>query len=198
MKQPYRERLKRDILAMAERVVTAEGLPGLQVRRVAQDAGCSVGTVYNVFGDLDGLIIAVNETTLAKLAEPLSRAFEAHTGQPTPVRLTGLALAYMHFAFDNQLRWRAVFEHRPAATRDVPLHYRANQARLLALIEKTIASEIPGEHSRSHAARALFAAVHGIVALALDNKISPFDAARVESEIRFIVRAAARGLAEAG
>ncbi len=50
---------------------------------------------------------------------------------------------------------------------------------------------------RTRAARALFASVHGIIALALDNRISTFNAANVESEIRFIVAAAARGLAEA-
>lgn len=196
MQQPYRTRLRLEVLALAERIVATEGLPALQARRVATQAGCSVGSVYNVFEDLDGLIIAVNARTLVMLAEPLSNAYESSLSLPTRVRLTELALAYMRFAFENQLRWRAVFEHKLAAKREVPTDYRTSQARLLALIERTIHSEIRNDNTRSHAARALFAAVHGIIALALDNKMSPFDAETVESEIRFIVNAAARGLSE--
>jgi AcrR family transcriptional regulator len=196
-REPFRVRLRQEVIGLAERIVTSEGLPALQARRVAGDAGCSVGTVYNVFGDLDGLIIAVNERTLDLLGEPLTSAFEKNAKHPTAGRLTALALAYMQFAIANQLRWRAVFEHRLPAAREVPEHYRANQARLLSLIEETIAREIPDKDKRSHAARALFAAVHGIIALALDNRMSPFDAGTVEAEIRFIVRAAAAGLADA-
>jgi AcrR family transcriptional regulator len=192
--QPYRARLRLDVLDLAERVVATEGLAGLQARRIASDANCSVGSIYNVFGDLDGLAIAVNERTLARLAGPLEASFEATRGHPTAGRLTDLALAYMRFALDNQLRWRAVFELRLPNGREVPDRYRQSQAQLLSLIERIIAAEIPDAGKRAHAARALFAAVHGIIALALDNKLSPFDAATVEAEIRFIVRAAAAGL----
>ncbi|MGQ0671969.1 MAG: TetR/AcrR family transcriptional regulator [Hyphomicrobium sp.] len=194
----YRDRLKADLLRIAERRVEAGGLDGLQARPIAAEAGCSVGTLYNIFGDLDGLIVAVNRLTLDCLAVPLAATFETTIGQPTEARLTELALAYMRFALDNQSRWRAVFEHRHAGTAPDLESYRADQGRLLALIEAVVAGEIASKDQRRHAARALFAAVHGILSLALDNRMSAFDAATVEAEIRFIVRAAARGLSEPG
>ncbi len=194
-REPYRAALRTKALKIAESTVEEAGLKGLQARVIAAKAGCSVGSLYNVFGDIDGLVVAFNERTLELLEEPLKRAFEANTTKPTAARLTALALAYMHFAFDNQNRWRAVFEHQPQS--EVPAHYRERQARLLSLIEKTVSGEIATPEMRIRAARALFASVHGIIALALDNRISTFNAANVEGEIRFIVAAAARGLAEA-
>jgi AcrR family transcriptional regulator len=194
-KEPYRTTLRTKALEIAVRTIEDAGLAGLQARLIAAKAGCSVGSLYNVFGDLDGLVVAVNEGTLELLEDPLTRAFKTNEAEPTAIRLTALALAYMQFAFDNQNRWRAVFEHQPQ--NEVPAHYRERQARLLSLIEKTVSGEIATPEMRTRAARALFASVHGIIALALDNRISAFDAANVEGEIRFIVAAAARGLAEA-
>jgi AcrR family transcriptional regulator len=191
---PYRERLKTEALAIATRIIAEEGLAALQARRVATEAGCSVGSIYNVFGDLDGLIIAANSATIAMLGNDLAESFKTHAGQPTQARLMDLALAYMRFAIHHLNRWKAVFEHRLMTARDIPESYRADQARLLELIEKIIAAEIPDGALRVHAGRALFASVHGIITLALDAKLQPFNRKSLEQEIRFIVRAAANGL----
>jgi AcrR family transcriptional regulator len=192
--RPFRDRLRRELLAVAERIVETEGLEALQARRLALESKASVGTIYNVFGDLDGLILAANETTLDLLSTPLSEAARATEQRPLLDRLMALALAYQSFAYHHLPRWRAVFEYRLPANRELPPAYAAKRAQLLALIEKAIEGEVPENEARGHAARALFAAVHGIIALALDNKLAPFDPRSVEAEIRFIVTAAARGL----
>lgn len=191
---PYREKLRADVFAIATRIVATEGLGALQARRIAAEAQCSVGSIYNVFGDLDGLIIAINVDTIGELGKALAASFENGKDQDTETRLADLALTYMHFALQNLNRWRAIFEHRLPAHREVPDHYRADQARLLALIEKIIAADIAAPPARIQAARALFAAVHGIIVLAIDNKLSDFDPSATEAEIRFIVKAAAKGL----
>lgn len=191
---PYRDRLKTEVLAIATRIIAEEGLTALQARRVATQAGCSVGSIYNVFGDIDGLIIAANTETVAMLGKELSESFTANADKPTQARLLDLALAYMRFAIHHLNRWKAVFEHRMASGREIPESYRADQARLLELIEKIVAAEIPDSALRVHAGRALFASVHGIIALALEAKLQPFNRKSLEQEIRFIVRAAANGL----
>ena len=63
------------------------------------------------------------------------------------------------------------------------------------MIEAPLVAIIAEPTARSSAARSLFAAVHGIVALALDRKLGPFDAAETERQVRFIVGLMARGLA---
>ena len=193
----FRARLRADILTIALGIMTREGLGAVQARRVALDAGCSVGTIYNIFGGLDGLIIAVNSETLDLMGGELRAVYEATQELSTPERLTALALAYMNFAFSHHARWSAIFEHRLPPGKSLPEDYDASRAELLALLARAIGSGPAKPDERLRAARSLFAATHGIITLALDNKMSPFDPAVVEADIRFIVTAAARGLDEA-
>jgi AcrR family transcriptional regulator len=194
---PYRQRLEARMIDIAERLIAAEGIAAAQARRIAQEADCSVGTLYNVFGGLDGLVIAVNMRTLAALGDNLQTAARGAEAASLEGRLLALALAYCDFAYRHTARWRALFEHRMEADKTVPEDYRAAQAGLFALIEGALPEVIAEAGERTSAARALFAAVHGIVALALDNKLGSQDSAETERQVRLIAGAVARGLAGA-
>ncbi len=191
---PYRQRMHASMLDIATRVVATEGLAALQARRVAQEAGCAVGTLYNVFGGLDDLIIAANANTLDRLGETLTRSDRATTDQTTKSRLMALALAYLAFAKDNSHAWRSVFEHQLSVGALVPDWYRERQAALFGVVESVLGAAIVDQQKRTSAARALFSAVHGIVMLSLDQKLGDFDAAEAERQVRFIVGASADGL----
>ena len=54
---------------------------------------------------------------------------------------------------------------------------------------------MPQGEKRAKMARALFGAVHGIVALALDNRLGGRLREEIEEQVRFIVDIAARGIA---
>lgn len=193
--QPYRQRLEARMIEIAERLAASDGLAAVQARRIAQEADCSVGTLYNVFGDLDGLIIAANTRTLKALGEILETAARGASGGTLDNQLMALALAYSDFAYRQTRRWRCLFDHKMLPGKPVPDGYRAEQAALLNLIELGLAAHISDAHDRANAARALFSGVHGIVWLALDNKLGPQTQAETEQQIRFIVSAAARGVA---
>jgi len=179
---------------IAERIIAGEGLAAVQARRIAQEADCSVGTIYNVFGGLDGLIIAVNRRSLAALGSKLGTAARSTSTGTAQERLLALALAYRDFAFEQKTRWRALFEHRMEQGTAVPATYREEQAALLMLIETSLTQAVADPAERATAARALFSAVHGIVALALDNKLGAQGSEETEQQIRFLVGAVARGL----
>jgi AcrR family transcriptional regulator len=193
--QPYRIRLKARMLQIAERVLEEEGLAGLQARRIAKEADCAVGTLYNIFNGLDGLIMAANGQTLhafGRMAEAAIRRSQRGTLED---QLMALALAYLDFAIAHRRRLKAVFDHQMIETdADVPAPYRADQDRLFALIEAPLAEHMPDASERASAARAMFAAVHGIVSMAIDRKLGPFDAQATERQVRFVVEAMARGL----
>lgn len=193
---PYRERLRRDIAASAAVLLEAEGFSAIQARRIAQEAGCSVGTIYNLFGDIDGVLIAVNTQTLAMLGDAVGENGSALAGRPLRDRLIGLGLAYTRFATANQRRWEAVFKHQVTAGREVPPSYLADQDRLIAVIETALgpADQLGGLHRRAMLARSLFGAVHGIVALALDNRIGGRIRADLEAHVITILDLAATGL----
>lgn len=189
-----REVHKVRMLEIAERILQREGLSALQARRVAKEAGCSVGTLYNVFDGLDDLIIQANAKTLSGLGQALLEAREGVATDALKDQLMAMALGYLSFAIRHTVPWRAVFEHR-MADGEVPEWYRASQARLFALVEDALGPHVADATHRRRAARALFAAVHGIVSLALDRKLGEFDPVEAEAEVRLVVGAAADGLA---
>lgn len=106
-----------------------------------------------------------------------------------------LALAYLDFAIAHRQRLRAVFDHQ-LADRDgeVPAAYLADQNRLFVLIETPLAQHITDAAARASTARAMFAAVHGVVSMAIDRKLGPFDAQATERQVRFVAASMSRGL----
>ena len=194
----FRVRLKARMLQIAERLLEEEGLAGVQARRIAKEADCAVGTLYNIFNGLDGLIIAANTQTLRAFGRAGEQALRRAAALPIGAQLEALALAYLAFAVAHPKRWKAVFDHQMAESESVPAPYRTDQNRLFALIEAPLAPIIADASDRASAARSLFSAVHGVVALALDRKLGPFDAAETERQVRFIVGLMSRGLATQG
>lgn len=197
-KDAYRDKLKSRLIEVAEGVIAQSGLAAVQARAIAEAAGCSVGTLYNVFGDIDGLILEVSHRTLRDIGEVLTAAAERSAGEPLEARLLALAGAYLDFATLNRRRWRAIFDHQAPEDRPVPEGFAEDRGRLLALLDAQLSASLPEVQTRSDAAHALFASVHGIVLLALDAKLTPFDPARCERQIRFVVGHVVRGIAQGG
>jgi AcrR family transcriptional regulator len=55
----YDERVASALLEAAERIVAAEGLDALSVRRVANEVEATTRAVYSLFGSKDGLVVAL-------------------------------------------------------------------------------------------------------------------------------------------
>ena len=61
------ERTRRDVLAAAGEIIAADGLDGLTMRKLAARAGVAVATLYNQFGDRDGVLVAFVSNGLDQL-----------------------------------------------------------------------------------------------------------------------------------
>jgi AcrR family transcriptional regulator len=197
MDKTYRTRLKARMLQIAEGVLEAEGLAALQARRVAKDADCAVGTLYNIFNGIDGLIIAANTQTLRAFGRNADAAMRRAAGGTLEHQLMALALAYLDFAIAHPKRLKAVFDHQMSEHAEVPADYRADQDQLFALIEAPLTEQFADPGERAMTARAMFSAVHGIVAMALDRKLGPFDVKETERQVRMVVELMARGVPHA-
>jgi AcrR family transcriptional regulator len=190
--QPLKHDFKRDalkvrLIAAAKARIESSGLACLRARDVTEDAGCALGALYNVFEDLDGLILEVNAQTLAALDADVEAATtgDGDAGQ----RLKYLGQRYLEFARTREKLWRALFELRLANERPLPDWILANQAKLLSHIAKPLAQLQPelNEQELMIRTRTMFAAVHGIVALSLDNRFVSLATDTLAEEIdRFI------------
>ncbi len=66
--------LKERLLDIAERRIAEGGLAALRARDLAAEAECSVGAIYNVYDDLNALVMAVNGRTFRALGKAVTKA----------------------------------------------------------------------------------------------------------------------------
>lgn len=164
-----RDELTEMLLASARRFAEKEGLNGIGARRVARDVGYTPGTIYNIFGSLDGLIVRLRADTLDEL-------YERSAGIPLDAEpaenLRRLVSAYTDYVLQHPRLWSVIFEHRPPGPA-MPDWYREKVFRLMALVERAIAPlfEAGEERARMHEARVLWSSLHGIVWLEATSKI---------------------------
>ena len=190
-----REKLRESLIVAAEQAIAAKGLSGLKTRELAHQIGCANGAVYNLVSDVDELILLVGSRTLSRLDAALTEA--EGKGAASPIEtLVRIALAYCDFATGNLELWRALFEHRMAPGKPVPDWAITDQMNLFRHIHGPLAELFPtySPEQLSLTARSLFSAVHGMVALGLEQKLIAVPISALRHEIAAIVSAMVTGL----
>lgn len=187
MQKARSEETQRRVLAAATALMEEGGLRALQIRAVAERAGCSVGSVYKHYADVDALIIAVNGITLTRIRAAMTAATKGLSGPV--VRLKALAAAYLGFARDNANLWRGLFDHDLPDDKPIPEEHRQENVMLLSFIGSEIHALDPSLNEAALAARArtCFAAVHGLVAISLEKRFIGLPGASLSSEMDFLV-----------
>ena len=176
-----REELYGLALDAAERVLQAEGPKNLTVRKVASEIGYSHGTLYNIFTDLDDLIVHLNGRTLDALYQAL-KDIPLDGGPETA--LTRLSKGYIAFTRRHRNRWSLLFEHHLPHDRELPEWHYDKVLRLLALVEVALTPLFPPgkEKERVHSARVLWSALHGICSLEGSRKLAKHESVEALSE----------------
>ena len=191
-----REKQREDLILAAEEAIAVKGLSGLKSRDLARQIGVANGAVFNLVADMDELILRVGSRTLGKLDAALTAAEGEQPASPAE-KLVRIAVAYCDFAAENLELWRALFEHRMARGKPVPEWAIAEQMNLFRHIYHPLAALFPKRSSAELGvtARSLFSAVHGMVALGLEQKLIAVPVDALRAEIATIVRAMVHGLA---
>lgn len=186
------EETHRRVLEAAIAAVEAGGMEAVNIRKVAADAGYSVGSVYKHFADQDALLLAVNSVTLGRIKSVMAAAVE---GTEAPLeRLKALAKAYLEFARDNRNLWMTLFSHHLPDGKEVPdWHIQENIALLgfIAAPMKELRPELD-EESLAARSRTAFAAVHGLVTISLEARFVGLAGDKLEREMNFLVERLAR------
>lgn len=164
-----RDELEDMCIKAARWIVQADGLEKLTARRVADDIGYSVGTLYNLFDGQDGLILRLNGRTLDGLAE---RIEQVEFIESTKHDLLALGRAYMAYVSENRNLWNALFQHRLPNGLKAPKWYQAKVNNLLLVMESILSHDIPDRANQQEVARVLWSAIHGISSLGADGKLS--------------------------
>lgn len=173
MEQNYRDEMREKLILATIDRLAASGTSGVHARDLASEVGCAVGTIYNLVGDLDNLILLACARTLEEYQVFVTDYFqEQRANEATNLQLLeALGASYVDFSSLHRLRWQAVFEVSYKEDSDFHQIYVTGQRQLLRLITDVLAdiNADVDEIELANIGRALWASVHGITKLAVSN-----------------------------
>jgi len=165
------DQLRKLILDAAQSIIEQHGLAGLSAREIARRIGYSPGTIYNMFENLDDVVLHVEARVLDSLD---ARLAAMSTDGESIVVVRRLAHTYLDFTRENRRLWNLLFEHYMPKDMDVPIWYQQKLDGLLTRVELALSPLFGGREPEGckRAARVLWAGVHGITSLATAEKLS--------------------------
>lgn len=187
--QARKTALREKLLDVAEGRMAEGGLQALRARDLAAEAGCSVGAIYNVYEDLNALAMAVNGRTFRALGEAVQRAVSAAGPCGPQERLIVMSRAYLAFAAENTRLWRALFDLEMTVEGPAPEWYLEALSGLFALIAGPMREIYPekSDVDLDLMVRAMFSAIHGIVLLGLERRISAVPYEEIDQMIAVVL-----------
>ena len=141
------------------------GFARFSAREVAKRVGYSIGTIYNVWGNLDRLLAAINSHSFTIWAEDM----RARLGQAGDDRVAALVAGYFAFARTRTNLWTAIYDHRlpPGATLSEADERQRGALTEIALSEIARALDWQDAEDARALTRSLIATVHGHCSLEL-------------------------------
>lgn len=159
------------VIAAVIDFLQAQPAQALSLRQIAKMVGYSPGTLINLFGSYAHLLLAVNACTLDQISDCLKKALSKAEGMNAQQQLQLFAQEYLVFSQQHTFQWRLLFELR--LNEEVPIWQQNRINYLFDLIELRLKQLAPKAEllELKQATRTIWASVHGICALEVDNKI---------------------------
>lgn len=154
------------LLDTCERIIQTDGMAGLSVRRVADQAGTSTRAVYAVFGSKEGLIVALGNRAFDLLGRGMDTLSVGN--DPAGDLVDAGVLVFRTMTVDHPALFRIGIQHR-----DVPVHLveqfrsaaRSALGRLHSRFERLHAHDGLGGRSIEEAACQFHALCEGLASL---------------------------------
>lgn len=187
------DQLRELILEASTDLIEQGGMDALSAREIARRIEYSPGTIYNVFENLDDLVLTIEGRLLDRLAEKLA---DVAFGTDARANVVRLARAYLEFTHANPKLWNLLFEHHMPNGNIVPAWYQQKLEFLLSRVETALAPLVPDSDpaSAKRAARVLWAGVHGITSLSTADKLSNVTTEAAGSLVEDLVGTYLKGL----
>ncbi len=167
-----KEKLKKQVFESALQIIEQEGMEELNVRKIAEMSSCSLGSIYNVFGNLHDLHLHINATILSRLYETLSQAVRKgiSEGKPLLSLFHDLGKAYIEFGQKHRSLWKALFEYLPSGP--MPEWYSKRAKEGIYQLSSYISAVYGISESEAKRLVGFFwSSIHGICSILLNRKM---------------------------
>jgi AcrR family transcriptional regulator len=185
------------VLDEAQKIIESRGVAALTARSIATAIGYSPGTLYNLFDNIDAIILHLNGRTLDDLYQRLSDAVNQSSGRAS---LDRMITTYLQYNKTSKQRWNLLFEYRFPDEQILPDWYQERINLLLELLSDTLSTLLPdcGEKEINHSARVLWCGLHGICSMVSEHKLPGVSAKSVDEMARSLVYNYVSGLRRSG
>ena len=166
-----REELRELFVVAGHQLLADVGFARFSGREVAKRVGYSVGTIYNVFGSLDGLILAINTRTFDHWADHL----RARLAGERDDCIRALVEGYFSFAEANPHLWMAIYDHRLPEGMGLGPDDFVRRRALVDIVQDEITAALGSRAKDVDLAtltRSLVATVHGHCSFALTGSFA--------------------------
>lgn len=127
------------IVREGHRQLSEVGFARFSAREVAKRIGYSIGTIYNVMGSLDALMLAINGHTL----DLWRAALEDRLAGQSENRLAQAIAAYFDFASHHRHAWTALYDFRLPENDVPPPDYTARVTAITDVVVREVAAALP-------------------------------------------------------
>lgn len=187
------QELRASILAAATEIISAQGTSALSTRKIARKIGCAVGTIYNIFSNIDEVILTINVATMTKLQAQLLA--ETRQDDDPLTSVIRLGESYVSFSQDHYHLWSLLIAHKPSPDTPLPEWFQKKIDDLFVLVSQRVMPLVDNDRARAEgAARVLWASLHGICSLAISGKLDTVHAEKAEVLAESLIRNYLQGL----
>jgi AcrR family transcriptional regulator len=179
-----RSRAMMDVLVQATtRVLLKDGYEACTTNRVAEEAGVSIGSLYQYFPNKESLVIAVMEKHLTQLHEALAQHLSELTSDDLPTVVREMVRAWLEANRIQPRLHRVLLEQVPRIGAMKRLH------ELHALYEPMVGAWLEAHHETLDipnpgiAAYVIIAAVEGVVSRVMVEKPTWVELGMLEQQL---------------
>jgi AcrR family transcriptional regulator len=178
--KPHDSALATRLVDEAGRVLAAEGIAALTLRKLAARSGTSTMAVYTLFGDKRGLLAAMHNEGFARLGAAMEQAHVQVDGDPLSA-LAALGVAYRQAALANPHLYNLMFGGAVPGFVPDAAGQAAADATFTPLVDAVAhcldAGVLAGADAETIAGY-LWAVSHGVVSLEISGKLAGDEKAR--------------------
>lgn len=152
---------RREIVEASWRVISADGLAGVTMRKIADAAGCSTGRLTHYFANREEIVLAALRAVYHAARTRLERVGSG--ASPPPEKLIAFLEETLPLDRERLLEWKVWIAFWSAAAA-APLLAKENDERLAAwaeVLEPLVAAAAPGADAAQEA-EALIGLVNGV------------------------------------
>lgn len=182
----YRE-LRDLILDAAYDIVQEYGVSSLSARSIAAKINYSVGTLYNIFANMNDVILYLNSRVLDHFIRQLSQQIDEAKNVKAIDNLMLIARYYLCFSQQHYHLWHMLFINKFKTNNDVPKWYNDKILSLNNLVSTQISSLNSPNIDELLETSIYWASIHGVVSLNNSEKLRYTSDKNVEEILELVV-----------